>query len=190
MPLILERNINPQVTVAIWEMNESMETLLHSGISIDSSHKEKRQREWISTRLLLQKIAPNSCIFYKENGAPILSDGRAISISHSKEYCSILISPQKAAIDLELISGKAHRLKSQFVSPEEEGLITDSNISTLLWSSKECLYKLHQKGQLIFKEDLLIKEITENKLHSSLKGESICLHFEKFNNHYLVYYYE
>ncbi|MBC8408559.1 MAG: 4'-phosphopantetheinyl transferase superfamily protein [Rhodobacteraceae bacterium] len=191
MPILFNKNIGSETSLSLWEMSESMDELHALNIPLPETIKnEKRKKEWICVRLLLQKIAPNTTISYNKFGAPILSDGRAISITHSKEYCCLLISPKKASVDIEPINEKAHRLKDQFISEKEEKLITQSNTSTLIWCAKECLFKLHQKGNLIFKEDLKIQTISEKTIETTLKGNSYLLNFEKFNEHYLVYYYE
>lgn len=192
MPLVLKRHIDPHTTLAIWEMKESMNDLLQAAIPIpENLHKEQRQREWISSRILLEEIAPQSSITYNSFGAPQLSNGDAISISHTPHYCCILVSKKKASIDLELITTKATRVSDKFMHQEEQSLICDNvEQSTLIWCAKECLFKLHQKGNLIFKEDLRIHRITTNTLETSLKNTTYHLHYEIFKSHYLVYHYE
>ena len=192
MPVVSKRNIDPNTQLAIWKMSESLEELLQSGIALSEKTKsEKRKKEWICTRLLLKEIAPLSSISYNSYGAPILNNGQAISISHSGDYCTILISKKKAAIDLELITTKAVKVSSKFMHLEEQTLISENaEQSTLIWCAKECLFKLHQKGNLIFKEDLRIHCITANSLKTSSKNTLYYLHYEIFKNYYLVYYYE
>lgn len=192
MPLVLKRHINPYTTLAIWEMKEPIDELLQTTLSIpDHIHNTQRKREWISSRLLLEEIAPTNSISYNSYGAPQLSNGHAISISHSLNYCCILISKKRAAIDLELITTKAAKLSAKFIHLEEQALISENaEQCTLIWCAKECLFKLHQKGNLIFKEDLRIHCITANTLKTSSKNTPHLLHYEIFKNHYLVYYYE
>lgn len=192
MSLVLKRNIDPHTTLAIWKMEETTDELLKAAIPIpEHLHNEQRQREWISSRLLLKEIAPQSSITYNTFGAPQLSNGYAISISHSPSYCCMLVSKKKAAIDLELITTKAERVSAKFMHQEEQSLIYDNvEQSTLIWCAKECLFKLHQKGNLIFKEDLRIHRITTSTLETSLKNTPYHLHYEILKSHYLVYYYE
>tara|TARA_B100000609_G_C17140622_1_gene395338 strand:+ start:271 stop:846 length:576 start_codon:yes stop_codon:yes gene_type:complete len=191
MPVILHRNIDVNTQISIWKMSETIDDLLDSGLVLPKNIKSnKRKKEWICSRLLLQKISPNASVEYNQYGAPILSNGKAVSISHSHDYCVILISKKIAAIDLELISVKSDRLKSQFISKQEVGHITKSEISTLIWCAKECLFKIHQRGNLIFKKDLIINKIKENFIITLLKNTTYKLHYEKFENYYLVYYFE
>ena len=124
MPVVLHRNIDNNTQLAIWKMSEPLEQLIHLGVTIPENIKSnKRMKEWVCSRLLLKQLAPNSIISYNQHGAPTLSNGSAISISHSREYCTILVSMQTAAVDIEFISTKANRLKDQFISEEEESLI-------------------------------------------------------------------
>jgi|TARA_B110000467_G_C18307992_1_gene476016 4'-phosphopantetheinyl transferase len=191
MPILFNKNIDSGTILALWEMSEPVGDLNTANILPPETIKsEKRKKEWICTRLLLQEIASNTTISYNEFGAPILSNGKAISITHSKDYCCLLISPQKASIDIEFISEKVHRLKNQFISKEEEKLITQNDISTLIWCAKECLFKLYQKGNLIFKEDLKVLQLQDTTIETTLKGNPYLLNYEKFKGHYLVYYYE
>ena len=191
MPIILHRNIDFNTQISIWKMSETIEDLLKSGLVIPENIKSnKRKKEWICSRLLLQKLSPNASIKYNQFGAPILSNGKAVSISHSKDYCVILISLQTAAVDIEFVSTKANRLKDQFISKEEKGLIKKSEIYTLIWCAKECLFKIHQKGKLNFKEDLIINKIEHSSINTSIKKTKYKLHYEKFEDYFLVYYFE
>jgi len=191
MPIVLHRNIDINTQLAIWKMSESLEELLHSLASIPENLKSnKRRKEWICSRLLLNHLAPNTSIIYNQYGAPTLSEGSAISISHSNDYCAILVSKQIASIDFELINTKAYRLKDKFITKQEEELITKSEIYTLIWCAKECLFKIYQKGNLIFKEDLIIEKIEKTFIKTSMKKKIYNLNFEKFENYFLVYYYE
>ena len=159
MPIVLHKNIDSKTQHVVWEMNESVSKLLSFGIRVNDDIKsEKRVKEWICIRLILQKIAPNCTLYYDRYGAPLLTNGNAVSISHSKKFCTVLISDQQAAVDIEEINDKAYKIKGKYASAEEEKMITKSEVATLIWSAKECLYKIHKKGMLTFKTDLAIKK--------------------------------
>ena len=191
MPIVLHKNIDSKTQLVVWEMNESVSKLLSFGIRVNDDIKnEKRVKEWICTRLILQKIAPNYTLHYDCCGAPLLTNGNAISISHSKKFCAVLISDQQAAIDIEEINDKAYKIKGKYASAEEEKMITKSEVATLIWSAKECLYKIYKKGMLTFKTDLAIRKINKSTLFASLKGTPYTMHFEKIDNYYIVYYYD
>ena len=61
MPIVLHRNIDTNTQLAIWKMSESLEELQHSLVSIPENIKSnKRQKEWICVRLLLNYLVPNT----------------------------------------------------------------------------------------------------------------------------------
>ena len=121
MPIVLHRNINIHTTCYLEDERTIGRIItVRSSYSTECEKVIKRQKEWVCSRLLLKQLTPNSNIIYNEYGAPTLSEGSAVSISHSHEYCAILVSKQTAAIDLELINTKAHQIKAQFITKEEE----------------------------------------------------------------------
>ena len=191
MPILTNKKINSKTTIGVWEMSEDIEDLNQDNILYPENIKnKKRKKEWTCSRLLLNRIAPDQNIIYNKYGAPILSNGRAISISHSKTLCSIIISNENASIDIEPINSKAHLLKKKFVTKKEKKLIRNKEEATLIWCAKECLFKWHQKGKLNFKEDLEVLHFSKNRIKTRLNQEILNLHYEKILDHILVYYFE
>ena len=170
---------------------ESIETLCLKHLSrSEYLKKTKREREIEAKENLIQFLYPKSHLYYNSFGAPNLSNGKAISLSHSKEFLAFISAKKLAAIDLEPISTKAYHIRHKFLSHKEINLTKDYKIATLMWCAKECLYKIHQKGKLIFNEDLKIHYITKNKLECSLLDRQYTLNYEKFKEHWLVYYFD
>lgn len=150
----------------------------------------KRDREVNGTHRLLKKHYPEDSLTYTLNKAPHLSSGKGISISHSNDYLALLIAQNSAAIDIEKISEKPKKVASKFLSKKEiEGLDSDEN-ATLLWCAKECLFKLHQKGSVNFSTDLIIHEIDEYTIKSSIFNNEYILNYEKFNQYMIVYCFD
>ena len=170
---------------------ESIETLCLRHLSrAEYLQKTKREKEIEAKENLIQHLYPKSHLFYNSYGAPNLSNGKAVSLSHSKELLAFIIANKLAAIDLEPISPKAYRIRHKFLSQEELILAKDDEMATLMWCAKECLYKIHQKGKLIFNEDLKIRKITMNQLECTLLDKQYNLNYEKFKEHWLVYYFD
>ena len=177
--------------IAIWEITETLEELLQLShvISTADFNTEKRKKEWLASRLLLNEINPNYSISYNTFGAPELSNGSNISISHSKGLVAIIISQQQVGIDIEEISEKALRVSSKFVSTNNLNALTAEK-ATLIWCCKEAVFKWHQKGNVDF-----INDINLNQFELKEKGEIECyfheeiliLKYHKINTHYLVY---
>ena len=176
--------------LGIWEIKENLESAVEIfNKSIPQEFKsEKRQLEYILTRLLLQQIDENLRISYNQFGAPKLNDGRKISISHSSDLISIIISEKKVAIDIEKISNKPLKIKHKFIS-NNDNILDNKMETTLAWSAKEAVYKLHQKGGIDFKKDIIIQKIDASKkqIHTTFQKKNLVLNFQEINNHFLVY---
>ena len=170
---------------------ESIETLCLRHLSrTEYLQKTKREKEIEAKENLIQHLYPKSHLSYNSYGAPNLSNGKAISLSHSKEFLAFISALILAAIDLVPISPKAYRIRHKFLNQEELSLVKDDEMATLMWCAKECLYKIHQKGKLIFNKDLKIHNITKNQLECSLFYRHYTLNYEKFKEHWLVYYFD
>ena len=178
-------------SIALWDISESLDELLQIADSIDTARfkTEKRKKEFLASRLLLKEIMPNTKIAYNEFGAPELSNGDYISISHSKNLVAVIICTKKVGLDIEQISGKALRLSSKFVSEKNLKNLSKEK-ATLIWCCKEAVFKWHQKGGVDFINDIIIPEfIVKEKgiITLQFKNKELNLNYQKINNQYLVY---
>ena len=117
----------------------------------------KRQREFVSTRILKHELFGHKSIEYNSVGAPFIPNEGFLSISHSQNCSGIAVNEKfQLGMDLEQISDKALRLQDKFLTTREKLLFdcTNSLELTIAWSMKETLYKLANSKQLIFKENL------------------------------------
>ena len=170
---------------------ESIENLCLTHLSkSEYLQKTKREKEIEAKKNLIQHLFPKSSLSHNSYGAPNLSNDIAISLSHSKKLLAFISANKLAAIDLEPISTKAYRMRNKFLSQEELNLARDDEMATLMWCAKECLFKIHQKGKLIFSKDLKIHSITKNRLECFLFDRQYSLIYEKFKEHWLVYYFD
>ena len=177
--------------IAIWEITETLEELLQlaNAISTADFNTEKRKKEWLASRLLLNEINPNYSISYNAFGAPELNNGSYISISHSKGLAAIIISQQQVGIDIEAISEKALRVSSKFVSTTNLKALTTEK-ATLIWCCKEAVFKWHQKGKVDFIADIKLHPFESMKkggITAEFRNIQLILNYQKINNHYLVY---
>jgi len=175
----------------VWEITETLEELLdlYKNINTTNYTSEKRKKEHLISRLMVDKLCKNGTIIYNEFGAPELDNAKHLSISHSNELVTVIISDKKTGLDIEQISEKALRIASKFVS--EKNLIQLSKEkATLIWCLKEAIYKWHQKGGVDFIKDIIISEFFE-KEHGNIiayfRKKELNLNYLKINNHYLVY---
>jgi 4'-phosphopantetheinyl transferase len=193
--------------LGLWEINESIDDLLKMTPLLASEKNVlqsfthiNRQQQWLATRLLLMNMLDSyQHIIYNDNGKPLLANSnKYISISHTKSYVSCLVSETNCGVDIEQVNEKIKRIAARFLSKEElEFAGNNTDILTILWCSKEALYKLHGKKQLSFIEQLKINSF-ELKDRGSLQGEIIndgktlkyILNFQKLDGHILVYVIE
>ena len=190
MPII-NKIESEKITILVWEIKETLEELitLGKGINISNYTSEKRKKEHLASRLLVNEIYPTKTIIYNEFGAPELNNGKHISISHSKELVAVIFSNKKTGLDIEQISEKSLRLASKFVSARNL-IKLNKEKATLIWCLKEAIYKWHQKGSVDFIKDIIIPELISKKNGKAtvnFRGEKLNLNYLKINNHYLVY---
>ncbi len=188
---IIKKYTENNYQIAIWDLNESLTELLKLGARFDSSNfkTEKRKKDFLVSRLLLNELEPNQQISYNSNGAPEISNGKHISISHSKNLVAIIISYKKVGLDIEYISEKPLRLSPKFISENSHQNLTKEK-ATLIWCFKEAIFKWHQTGGVDFIKDIIIPSfILEEKGQLKIQFEKnpLILKYQKINNHYLVY---
>jgi len=180
-----------EVSILVWKITETLEGLLDLYGNINSSNytSEKRKKEHLISRLMVNKICKNGAIIYNEFGAPELDNAKHLSISHSNELVTIIISNKKTGLDIEKISEKALRTASKFVA--EKNLIKlNKEKATLIWCIKEAVYKWHQKGGIDFIKDIIIAEFfakEHGNVTAYFREKELNLNYLKINNHYLVY---
>jgi 4'-phosphopantetheinyl transferase EntD len=153
---------------------------------------EGRQIEWLSVRALLNSLLRReSSIVYNEERKPFLDDNSYnISISHSNRLTSLLLSKNKrVGIDIEFMSHRISKIAHKFVN-SREFITTDKTLERLHlyihWCAKEALYKICDKKNINFKENLTLKpfELEQSGIITGLHhDEGIC---EEFSLNYRV----
>ena len=164
MPLILKRQ-NP--LLAIWKMDESsseMYSMLENTGSYPAvkqvMHCEARLKERLAALLLVKELLGRETeITHTVSGAPLLvGEDWQISISHTKGYAAVVLERGRAAgIDMEYVSGRVVKIRSRFLTEEEESNIDTANeVAHLLvhWCAKETLFKLIGEEEVDFREHL------------------------------------
>jgi phosphopantetheinyl transferase len=170
MPGCFKELINLNTHIAVWKIIES-ENELASGLELSkealTSLSKRRsvihRKGYLAIRKLLRSHDIDPLIHkYDKNGAPYLTDGRYLSISHTKDVAAIAISSQPVGIDLEHYQEKIIRIASRFLHLEESlNLNKNTNIHylTQIWTAKEALYKVFHKKGIQFSTQLLIDPI-------------------------------
>ncbi len=124
---------------------------------IDNCKSTKRRIELLSVRTLLKTVGINQIIHY-DNRKPFLDNGY-ISISHSVDIAAIIWNPNRhVGIDIETISPRISRIATRAFSKEELVSANDDiEKLTILWNSKECIFKLANDEGIDFREMIKVK---------------------------------
>ena len=209
MPLVLNKNIYPDVKLAIWFINESHEELLniignnYNEVNYHQRIQQANARHYLASRIILTQLFPDNTIVLSKNefNKPYLhldSHPYHISITHSFDYAAVLVAPNSfLGIDLERIDPRIGRVKRKFLNQQEWDFAgEESQIAeqTLIWSAKETLYKLYGQKELDFKKNLFISPfiIQENGVLSTQINKdnievNIAVHYQKIDNYWITY---
>jgi Phosphopantetheinyl transferase len=170
MSVVVNEYVTPDCLMGLWEIKEDFDTL-YAKVSLEDDEKEMlfsfkngaRQVEWLSVRALLNELTQtNSRIIYNEEHKPFLHDNSFnISISHSNQLTSILLSKNhQVGIDLEYMSHRISKIAHKFINANEVITTEKAMVKMHLyvhWCAKEALYKICDKKNINFKENLTIK---------------------------------
>lgn len=208
MPLHKIIIVNPTSKILIWKITESFESLSNevklkekSAQRLRVMKSELHQRAFLSVRKLLQEIGySDSDLHYDQFGKPYLENGKCISISHSHEFASIMISDQNIGIDLEMqrekITAIAHKfaeVESSFLNPHEKDYIKKL---TVIWGAKESIFKIRNEFGISFKDHIEVAPLEINQkqttaiLNVDQKHIKYNIFFEEVENFTLVYAFE
>ena len=209
MPLYKTINFSPTTKILVWEITETFDDLFDqvvlndlNTIRLDTMKSDLHQRGFLSVRKLLQEAGYNDFdLFYDESGKPHLKDGKFISISHSFHFSAIIISDQKAGIDIEMQRDKIIRIADKFVDYESHFLEPEKVAEyirklTVIWGAKESIFKIRNEKGISFKDHIKVTafEMKQNQgrvwLHFDDIAKDFNIYFEEIQNFTLVYAFE
>ena len=155
----------------LWKLSEKeiqLNNLVNLSLSSKSrldlikSSSQRKQFLGIQNLLSLHNIN-NEVLFYDDNGKPHLLNNKFISISHSFDYCGVIVSDVKVGIDIEKFRSKILNISKKFVSESDLALIKVSSVEniTKVWSIKEAVYKAFGHNKIDFKKNIIIKSINK-----------------------------
>ena len=155
----------------LWKLSET-ETQLNNFVNLSISSKlrldliksssQRKQFLGVQNLLSLHNIN-NEILFYDDNGKPHLLNNKFISISHSFDYCGVIVSDVKVGIDIEKFRSKILNISKKFVSESDLALIKESSVEniTKVWSIKEAVYKAFGHNKIDFKKNIIIKSVNK-----------------------------
>lgn len=203
MPII-EIEKKEGLVIAVWKIEETEEQLLTAvderifdAMQMQKIRHPQKRREWLASRVLLTEILNKEKIPYNrfkkdEFGKPYLENCiYHLSITHSHTYCAIILSTNPfLGIDIEANFEKTHLIRSKYMNEKELTLCgKDTQISALIWSAKEAMYKAYAKKRLIFKEDMEVVVIHDHQIEGKLHkiGRDILLAYVQNPEYVLTY---
>jgi 4'-phosphopantetheinyl transferase len=160
------------------ELNSNIDLSLSSISKLDliKSSTQRKQFLGVQNLLKLHKIN-NGSLFYDKNGKPHLSNNKFISISHSFEYCGVIVSDVKVGLDIEKIRSKILNISKKFISESDWNLIKLSSVEnvTKVWTIKEAVFKAFGHKAIDFKKNIIITSINKkfNKASVSISNNQI-----------------
>lgn len=138
--------------------------------------------EFLAVRALAKAmdIDPKK-IAYFQSGKPYLVDEGAlnISISHTKGYAALLLSPLKyVGIDIEQKSERIIKVRNRFMHSKEEAQLSkqkgeESTLLLLHWCAKESLFKAIPDEGVDFLNELRISHFSVPAEKGSFKAKSL-----------------
>lgn len=206
MPFVKKIEVENGI-LGIWEISETADALKTSfqfseieKIEFNRFNHEKRQVEYLATRLLLQILLNiKTEILYSNSGCPKLKNSNLkISISHSAELVTIFISDKPSGIDTENIHRNISKVTNRFLHPEEldwaEKQETSQTAKILLWSAKEAIFKCTKQSGIQFDTQIFIHpfdmkstDFFNGKLITDTGEENYSLWYFYFGNNIIVY---
>jgi 4'-phosphopantetheinyl transferase len=207
MAIIINEHLECGCQLGIWKITEDLDTLM-SKITLTREELETLERfthtprkiEWLSVRVLLKEMTDNELsIYYNGNRKPFIKgDSHYISISHSRDLTSIMLSKdRKVGIDLEYMSHRIASISHKFIS-ENDVITSDEEQKKyhlyIHWCAKEALYKICDKQDINFKDNLTIepfqpmeKGVIRGRVHNRSRNELFNLNYFSLGNYVLVY---
>jgi len=184
MPLSNPNDFLP-IDLFLWKLSETeIELNSHIDLSLSSiskldlikSSSQRKQFLGVQNLLKLHNVN-NGSLFYDKNGKPHLSNNKFISISHSFEYCGVIVSDVKVGLDIEKLRPKILNISKKFISESDWNLIKLSSVEnvTKVWTIKEAVFKAFGHKAIDFKKNIIITSINKkfNKASVSISNNQI-----------------
>ena len=169
MPFLKEFIINDKTKIKLWkviigelnteELNSDEKNLL----KLKKNNILKEQ--FLATRKVLALENSDYKITYNNNGKPSLNSKYNISISHSHQIAALVISDNsKIGLDVQLNENKIFNIQDKFLNPSEKLNIGENpslKILTMIWTSKESIYKAVGLKGISFSDNIKIEKVVE-----------------------------
>ena len=168
MPFLKEFIINEKTKIKLWKViigELSPKELNKDDKKLFKLKKNNLLKEqFLATRKTLSNENSDYIITYDLDGKPILNSEFNISISHSHEIAALVISNNlKFGMDVQFKESKILNIKNKFLNEFEKlNIVGDPSIDilTMIWTSKESIYKAIGLKGISFSENIKIDKVT------------------------------
>lgn len=191
MPLTRKQRLDDDSWLAVWKMDEPLDSLPRPRQVDLSQYKSQRLREKLTEYALLSELAGQDglVIDHDEDGAPLV-EGFHISISHTKGWAAMILSKcHRSGVDIEYVSDRVNSIVSRFMRDDEPQDTLNERIIT--WCAKEAAYKYYHEQHLGFLDMRLLpftpQETGTAYLVNLRQGETKAVNYEVNKEFALVY---
>lgn len=167
MALFYQHNINEHTKLGIWRIEEPEAFYLEKvPLKKGVSHPYKRLQH-LAGRFLLPTLYtdfPLEEILVADTRKPYLENEQYhFSISHGGNFAAAVVSSHsRVGVDIELVSPRIIAISHKFLHYDEKVFLNDwvhltkmhLELTTVLWSAKEAIYKWYGHGELDFKQHM------------------------------------
>ena len=168
MPFLKEFIINEKTKIKLWKVilgELNPKKLNNEEIKLFKLKKSNLLKEqFLAIRKILALENPDYIITYDLDGKPILNSEFNISISHSHEIAALVISNNlKFGMDVQFKESKILNIQNKFLNVFEKiniGHDPSIDILTMIWTSKESIYKAIGLKGVSFSENIKIDKVT------------------------------
>ena len=171
MPFLKEIIINERTKIKLWKVilgeidYSNLDDYDRNLLDLKKNHLSKEQ--FLAVRKLIEFENPNYKIIYNKFGKPSINSTLNISISHSKDIAAIIFSNNKRiGLDVQIKERKILRIKNKFLNKSEIlniGVNPSLDILTMIWTSKESIFKAMGLKGVSFSENIIIDKVIENE---------------------------
>jgi 4'-phosphopantetheinyl transferase EntD len=167
VPLFYQQDINEFTKLAVWKISEGEDFFLRTAfLPREITHPHKRLQH-LAGRFLLAYLFPDfpyEEMLIADTRKPYLPEAQYhFSISHCGDYAAAIVSSrQRVGIDVEMVTARVDKIKHKFLHPQELAFVNSNpakshiELLTLLWSSKEAMFKWWGIGDIDFSESLRV----------------------------------
>lgn len=191
MPLTRKQRLDDGSWLAVWKMDEPLDSLPRPRQVDLSQYKTQRLREKLTEYVLLSELANQDSLVidHDEDGAPLV-EGFNISISHTKGWAAMILSKwHRSGVDIEYVSDRVNKIVSRFMRDDEPQDTLNERIIT--WCAKEAAYKYYHEQHLGFLEMRLLpftqQETGTAHVVNLRQGETKTVNYEVNKDFVLVY---